>query len=115
MKPQFTLGHVRMLVCRAERELAQIIDASAKDQPARKNVDKLRHFALHQTVVSLTRLFREHVPSATGIATLIAREYAKGVDAESGSPTLACVRTISSIVQQAREQYLSANQESGTA
>lgn len=108
-----------MLVRKAERELAQIIEVSVKDQTAGANVARSAQFALHQTVVSLTKLFREHVPSATGIATLIAREYAKGVDVKSGAPSLACVHIISSIVQQARERYLQgenalASKESGT-
>jgi hypothetical protein len=62
-------------------------------------------------VVSLIGLFRDQVPGAAGAATLIAREYAKGVDASSGAPTLACVRTIAAIVRDARERHLSSDAE----
>jgi hypothetical protein len=54
------------------------------------------------------------VPDAASIATLIAREYARGVDAKSGAPTLASVRAILSIVRGARESYLP-QMESGEA
>jgi hypothetical protein len=94
-----------MLVDRADRQLRQIIDHSAAHAPGSTNIARSSHAALHETVVSLIRLFRDQVPGAAGVATQIAREYAKGFDAKSGAPTLACVRTISSLVRQAREQY----------
>jgi hypothetical protein len=113
MRHQFTPGQIRMLVDRAERQLEQIIAHSVEHQPASRNIARASHVALHETVVSLIRLFRDQLPGAASIATQIAREYAKGVDAKTSAPTLACVRTISSIVTQARERYLSSDLEIG--
>jgi hypothetical protein len=86
-----------MLIDIADRQLEQIISHSVTHEPASRNIARSSHVALHETVVSLIRLFREQVPGAAGAAgaaMLIAREYAKGVDAKSGAPTLACIRTI---------------------
>jgi hypothetical protein len=102
-----------MLIDRADRQLEQIISHSLTHEPASKNIARSSHVALHETVVSLIRLFREQVPGAASVATQIAREYAKGVDAKSGAPTLACVRTISTIAREARERHLSAGVASG--
>jgi hypothetical protein len=102
-----------MLVYRAERQLEQIAGDAAQNNAARKNIARSSHLVLHEIVVSLTRLFREQVPGAGGVATLIAREYARGVDARSDAPTLACVSAIWSIVRQAREDYLSSDAEPG--
>jgi hypothetical protein len=109
MRHEFTPGQIRMLVLRAEHQLEQIAGQDANS----RNIARSSHLALHETVVSLIRLFRDQVPGASSIATMIAREYAKGVDARSDAPTLACVRTIMAIVSQAREQYLSSGIELG--
>jgi hypothetical protein len=114
MRNQFTPAQIRMLVYRADRQLEAIIDQSIASEPAGKNIARTAHAPLHETVVSLIRLFRDHVPDAASIATLIAREYARGVDAKSGAPTLASVRAILSIVRGARESYLP-QMESGEA
>jgi hypothetical protein len=102
-----------MLIDRANRQLEQIISHSLEHEPASRNIARSSHVALHETVVSLIRLFRDHVPGAASVATQIAREYAKGVDTKSGAPTLACVRTISTIAREARERHLSAGVASG--
>lgn len=102
-----------MLVHRSEHQLQHIIADSVKHEPSSKNIAKSSHLALHETVVSLIRLFRDNVPGAADAATAIAREYAKGVDAKSGTPTLACVRTISAIARDARERHLSSDVELG--
>lgn len=96
-----------MLVERADRQLAQIIDDSLKERPDARHIARTCDYALHETVVSLTRLFREQVAGAQGVATLIAKEYAKGVDPDSRVATLACVRSIQLILRGARGQYLS--------
>jgi hypothetical protein len=113
MRHQFTTGQIKMLVLRAERQLAQIAGQPAGQDAVGRNIARSSHLALHETVVGMTRLFRDHVPGAAGVATLIAREYAKGVDAKSNAPTLACVQAIESLVRQAREQYLSSDVEIG--
>jgi hypothetical protein len=102
-----------MLVLRAEHQLEQIAAHSAEHDANSKNIARSSHLALHETVVSLIRLFRDHVPGASSVATLVAREYARGVDAKSNAPTLTCVRTIGAIIRQAREQYLSSDLELG--
>lgn len=107
MRVQFTPAQVAMLVERADRQLSQIIDDSLKEQVGTRHIARSCHFALHETVVSLTRLFREQVAGAQGVATLITKEYAKGVDPQSRMATLACVRSIQLIVRGARDQYLS--------
>jgi hypothetical protein len=102
-----------MLIDRSDRQLEEIIGNSIKAEPASKNITKSSHPALHETVVSLIRLFRDHVPGAASVATVIAREYAKGVDPKSGAPTLFSVRTIRAAVGQARERYLPPEVELG--
>jgi hypothetical protein len=102
-----------MLIERADRQLERIITDSA---PAGiRNIPKSSEAALYDTVVSLIRLFREHVPHAAGVATQISREYASGVDARSGAPTVACVRSIWLIVKGARQRYLPPESESRTS
>jgi hypothetical protein len=107
MRHHYTPGQTRMLISRARRQLEQIIDGACASGTANRNITRSAHPLLHETVVSLIRLFREHVPGAAGVATRIAREYAKGADVQSGAPTLDCVKRILSVVRQAGEQYLS--------
>jgi hypothetical protein len=113
MPSQFTPAQIRMLVNRSDRQLEEIIANSIRAEPASKNITRSSHPALHETVVSLIRLFRDHVPEAADVATRIAREYARGVDPKSGSPTLLCVRTIRAIVGDARERHLPSEMEPG--
>ena len=94
-----------MLVRRAERQLEQAIEASSKEGDG-AHVARGVQVAVHDTVVSLTRLFRDHVPGAADVATRIARAYAKGADARAGSPRLACVREIAGLVSEGRERFL---------
>ncbi len=109
MRHQYTSGQVRMLVERAHLQLAQIAGDWAQSEPVGKHIPKPSQFVFHETVVGLIKLFREHVPGATSVATMIAREYAKGADATQGAPTLACARAIAAIVRDARVRYLSAS------
>jgi hypothetical protein len=114
MRITFTPGQVAMLIDRAERQLDQILSDSVHQAPSSPqssqragprsgpNIARGAHHALHETVVTLIRLYREQVPGGAPVATRIAREYAKGADARSGAPTLACVKTILSVVRGAR-------------
>jgi hypothetical protein len=101
----YTPEQVRMLVRRAERQLEQAIEASRKEGDG-AHVARGVQVAVHDTVVGLTRLFRDHVPGAADVATRIARAYAKGADARAGSPRLACVREIAALVSDGRERFL---------
>lgn len=117
MRITFTPGQVAMLIDRAERQLDQILADSLRQAPggdastqssqragprSGPNIARGAHHLLHETVVTLIRLYREQVPGGAPVATRIAREYAKGADAQSGAPTLACVKTILSVVRGAR-------------
>lgn len=103
MRITYSPGQVAMLIGRAERQLEQIVADPAPAQQAGRNIARAAHHALHETVVTLIRLYREQVPGGAPVATRIAREYAKGADAQSGAPTLACVRNMLGIVRGAHE------------
>jgi hypothetical protein len=102
MRITYTPGQVAMLIGRAERQLEQIVADSVREAGNGRNIARGAQHVLHETVVTLIRLYREQVPEGAPVATRIARAYAKGADAQSGVPTLACVRTILSIVRDAR-------------
>lgn len=112
MRYHYTPEQVRMLVQRAERQLAQAIEVSEKEGGG-THVARVVQVAVHDTVVSLTRLFRDHVPGAAEVATRIARAYAKGADARAGAPVLACVRTIAGLVREGRERYMPEERQAG--
>lgn len=103
MRITYTPGQVAMLIDRAERQLEQIVADSLREAGSRRNIARGAQHMLHETVVTLIRLYREQVAGGAPVATRIARAYAKGADAQSGVPTLACVRTILSIVRDAGE------------
>ena len=105
MEHHYTPEQVRMLVRRAERQLEQAIEVSSREG-AGTHVARAFQAAVHDTVVSLTKLFRDQVPGAAEAATRIARAYAKGADARAGAPTLACVRTLAALAHEARERHL---------
>lgn len=106
MRISFTPGQVAMLIARAERQLEQIVADSVREagnghdngHNNGHNIARGAQHMLHETVVTLIRLYREQVPEGAPVATRIARAYAKGADARTGLPTLACVRSILSIV-----------------
>ncbi|GAB3401221.1 hypothetical protein NX774_13030 [Massilia agilis] len=108
MRHQFTPAQVTMLICRAERQLEQVVADTLKIQPAGTNIARSTRFAFDETVVSLMKLFREHIDGGSGVATQIAREYAMGFDPGSGTTTIACVRKIADLVRHARERHLAA-------
>lgn len=101
MRITYTPGQVAMLVGRAERQLEQIVADSVREAGNGRNISRGAQHVLHETVVTLIRLYREQVPDGAPVATRIARAYAKGADAHSGVPTLACVRTILSVMHDA--------------
>ena len=106
MRISYTPGQVAMLIDRAQRQLEQVVADSLQQEGGSRNIARSSHHVLHETVVTLMRLFREQVPGGAATATRIAREYAKGADARSGAPTMACVRTILAVVRDARENFL---------
>lgn len=112
MRYHYTPEQVRMLVRRAERQLGQAVEVSEKEAGG-THVARAVQAAVHDTVVSLTRLFRDQVPGAAEVATRIARAYAKGADARVGVPTLDCVRMIAGLVKEGRERYLSGEEQAG--
>jgi len=103
MRITFTPGQVAMLIGRAERQLEQILADSLRETGNGRNIARAAHHMLHETVVTLIRLYREQVPGGAPAATRIARAYAKGADTQSGAPTVACVRTILGIMREHRE------------
>lgn len=111
MRYHYTPEQVLMLVRRAERQLEQAIEVSEREGGT--HVARGVQVAVHDTVVSLTRLFRDHVPGAAEVATRIARAYAKGADARAGAPVLACVRTIAELVREGRERYMPEERQAG--
>jgi len=95
-----------MLIQRAEAQFEHTITQSLAADPAGKHIVRVAHAAVHETVVSLIKLFRDQIPGAAGVATQLARMYAKGADAAAGVPTLDCLRAIAQVTRQARERYL---------
>jgi hypothetical protein len=102
MRITFTPGQVAMLIGRAERQLEQVVADSIREAGNRRNIARGAQHMLHETVVTLIRLYREQVAGGAPVATRIARAYAKGADAQTGLPTLACVRAILSIMRDYR-------------
>jgi hypothetical protein len=95
-----------MLIQRAETQFEHTIDQSLALDPAGKHIARAAHAPVHETVVSLIKLFREQIPGAAAVATQLARLYAKGADAAAGVPTLDCLRRIAELTREAREHYL---------
>jgi hypothetical protein len=113
MQHQFTPGQLRMLIQRAETQFELTISQSLALDPRGKHIARAAHAPVHETVVSLIKLFREQIPGAAEIATKLARMYAKGADANAGVPTLECLRAIARLTREAREHYLPATAASG--
>lgn len=108
MRHQFTSGQLRMLIQRAETQFEHTITQSLALDPGCRHIARAAHAPLHDTVVSLIKLFREQIPGAAPVATQLARMYAKGADAKAGVPALDCVRAIARVTREARELYLPA-------
>lgn len=103
MRISYTPGQVAMLIGRAERQLEQILADSMREAGNGRNIARGAQHMLHETVVTLIRLYREQVLGGAPVATRIARAYAKGADAQTGVPTLACVRTILAVMRESGE------------
>jgi hypothetical protein len=97
-----------MLIQRAETQFELTITQSLAADPAGKHIARAAHAPVHETVVSLIKLFRDQIPGAAEVATQLARMYAKGADANAGVPTLDCLRAIARVTREARERYLAA-------
>jgi hypothetical protein len=108
MRIQYTPGQLRMLIQRAETQFDHTIAQSLAADPSGRHIVRVAHAAVHDTVVSLIKMFRDQIPGAAGVATQLARMYAKGADAAAGVPTLDCLRAIAQVTRQARERYLPA-------
>jgi hypothetical protein len=104
----WTIERLRKAVLDAEGQLEQAIAASLAEDPLRKAIPETLRLTVHEAVVSLVTVFRDHASGTAGVATLIAREYAKCVEQAPGTPSLACLRHVLSVVQRARVRYLSA-------
>jgi hypothetical protein len=97
-----------MLIQRAETQFDLTIAQSLAQDPGGRHIARAAHAPVHETVVSLIKLFREQIPGAAEVATKLARMYAKGADANAGVPTLDCLRAIARLTREARERYLPA-------
>ncbi len=106
MRHQYTPAQLRMLIQRAESQFEHTIAQSLALDPAGKHIARGAHAAVHETVVSLIKLFRDQVAGAAEVATQLARMYAKGADAHVGVPTLECLRAIARVTHEARVRYL---------
>lgn len=105
MSSHFTEPQIRMLISRAERQLEEIVAACLAQKPSANNISKLSHPIAHETIVGVVTLFRDHVAGTASVATLIAREYAKGVDATAGVPTVASIKKILRFVREANARF----------
>ena len=106
MRHHFTQAQVQMLVARAERQLEQVIADTQRHAPGGRNIALSSRAAFDEAVVSLIRLFRDHVDGAAGVATQIAREYAQGADAKSRCATIDCAHSILMLARVGRGRYL---------
>ena len=107
MRLQYTPAQLRMLIQRAETQFELTITQSLAADPGGRHIARASHAAVHETVVSLIKLFRDQIPGAAEVATRLARMYAKGADAAAGVPTIDCLRAILRLSREARERYLS--------
>ena len=108
MHRQWTIERIRTAVLHAERQLEHAIAATLAEDPLRKAIPETLRPAVHDAVVGLVTVFRDHAAGMGDVATLIAREYARCVERAPRTPSLACLRHVLSVVQRAREQHLSA-------
>jgi hypothetical protein len=77
MRQHWTSEQIRALVVNAEKQLEQAITTSLLQDPLHETVlDDVRG-EVHDAIVSLITLFRDHAAGTTDVASLIAREYAK--------------------------------------
>jgi hypothetical protein len=106
MRRPWTLEQLRAAVAAAERELEGAIAAALAHDPAARLLPGASRPIVHEAVVGLVTLFRDHVAGAGEVATLIAREYARCVGDAPGTPPLACIQRVLGLVRAARERHL---------
>jgi hypothetical protein len=107
MRQPWTSEKIRTAVAGAELQIEQVISISVLQDPPRKTIPEASYGTVHDAVVSLVTLFRDHVADA-GAATLIARTYARCVAGTVVSPNVACIRHVLEVVRMMREQHLPA-------
>lgn len=105
MRQPWTQERIRTAVVGAEQQLEQVISISVMQEPPRKTIPEASYGVVHEAVVSLVTLFRDHVAD-NAAATLIAREYAKCVAGTITLPKVACIRHVLEVVRLARERHL---------
>ncbi|MEH6434737.1 hypothetical protein [Massilia sp. DD77] len=102
MRIALTPDQIRMLASRAERQLEQAMAASMRESLDHPTIPRACHGSVHDAVVSLVKLYRDHVPGKADIATQIAREYARGANPLAGGPSVASVRSIHALSKRVR-------------
>jgi len=107
MRQPWTSERIRTAVVGAEQQLEQVISASVMQDPPRKTIPEASYKAVHDAVVSLVTLFRDHVADTVS-ATLIARAYARCVAGTITAPNVACLRQVLDVVRTVRERHLPA-------
>ena|SRR5438067_9778291 len=100
MPVEMTPSQIMMVAIRGERLLEQAI--------ASKRISQASLAIVHETIVSLIKLYRDQVKGTSEFATRIAREYARGVDPLAGAPRLDSLRSIYELAKEARARSLAA-------
>jgi len=107
MRQPWTSERIRKAVAGAEHQLEQVISVSAMQDPPRKTIPEASYQVVHDAIVGLITVFRDHVADAAA-ASLIAREYAKCIAGTLASPSVACIRHVLEVVRTVRERHLPA-------
>jgi hypothetical protein len=102
MPVEMTPKQIMMIAIRGERQLEQVIASSASGSIDNKTVSQAWLAIVHETVVSLIKLYRDQVQGTSDVATRIAREYARGADPKAGAPRLDSLRSICALAREAR-------------
>lgn len=102
MPVEMTPKQIMMIAIRGERQLEQVIASSAGAGIDSQTVSQAWLAVVHETVVSLIKLYRDQVQGTSDVATRIAREYARGADPAAGAPRLDSLRSIHDMAKEAR-------------
>jgi hypothetical protein len=108
MRRHWTLEKCRAFAVQMEQQLEQVIDTAHARDPLGKTILRESCAAVHEAVVSLITLYRDHVCGAKAVATLIAQVYAGCVAGTMETPTAACIQRVLGTARTAREQHLAA-------
>ena len=95
MPVEMTPSQIVMVALRGERQLEQAMARLASGSQAAPAI-------VHETIVSLIKLYRDQVPGTGDVATRIARAYARGADPSAGMPGLDSLRAICELAKEAR-------------